>query len=101
MPFSTFYAKLESTRQEKGQTVDETQIVMYGTSWCGQTRRCRQHLDQWGIPYRWVDIDQDGEACRFVEGVNRGYRSVPTIVFPDGSTLVEPAEEQLRRKLGL
>jgi mycoredoxin len=78
----------------------ETQIVVYGTSWCGQTRRARQCLEQCGAPYRWVDIDQDAEGCRFVEKVNRGYRSVPTIVFPDGSVLVEPPEEQLRGKLG-
>ncbi len=78
----------------------ETQLVVYGTTWCGATRRCRSTLESCGIAYRWVDIDQDSEAGRFVEQVNRGYRSVPTIVFPDGSILVEPSDEQLRRKLG-
>jgi len=81
--------------------MDERQIVVYGTTWCGLTRRCRQWLDAWRIAYRWVDIDRDVEAAGFVQRVNRGYRSVPTIVFPDGSVLVEPSEGQLRSKLGL
>ncbi len=76
-------------------------IVVYGTEWCGMSRRARQCLDQCGATYRWVDIDRDSEACQYVETVNRGFRSVPTIVFPDGSILVEPSDIQLRRKLGI
>ena len=76
-------------------------IVVYGTRWCGDTRRALRFLDQVNIPYQWIDIDQDREARRFVEDVNNGYRSVPTIIFPDGSMLVEPTEDQLAQKLGL
>lgn len=36
-----------------------------------------------------------------VERLNHGRRSVPTIVFPDGSILVEPSDTQLADKLGL
>jgi len=41
------------------------------------------------------------EGRKFVESVNHGNRSVPTIVFPDGSVLTEPADMTLRAKLGL
>lgn len=83
--------------------MSETQgkIVMYGTNWCYDTRRARAILDQNNIPYQWIDIDQDMEGRKYVEKVNRGYRSVPTIVFPDGSILVEPSNTELSRKLGL
>ncbi len=77
------------------------EIVMYGTVWCGDTRRARAFLDQNHIAYKWIDIDQDMQARKFVESVNRGYRSVPTIIFPDGSMLVEPTASQLAAKLGL
>ncbi len=53
------------------------------------------------IPFRWIDIDKDTEARSFVEQTNSGFRSVPTLLFPDGSTLTEPSDSQLRRKLGL
>ncbi len=77
------------------------EIILYGTTWCGATRRARTFLDEHNIPYQWIDIDKDIEAARFVEKTNRGYRSVPTILFPDGSILVEPPTSQLALKLGL
>jgi mycoredoxin len=79
----------------------QTEIIIYGTSWCGGSRRARLLFDRHNIAYKWVDIDQDPDAAAFVEKVNKGYRSVPTIVWPDGSMLVEPSEYELAKKLGI
>ncbi len=76
-------------------------IVMYGTSWCGGSRRCRLMLDRQGIAYKWIDIDQDENAGKYLETLNGGHRSVPTIVWPDGSKLTEPSESELAAKLGI
>jgi mycoredoxin len=78
---------------------ENTRIVLYGTVWCSSTWFVRRLLDERRISYRWVDIDQDPQAAAYVEEINRGYRSVPTIVFPDGSILVEPVQSELERKL--
>lgn len=78
----------------------ETEIVIYGTSWCGGSRRARLLFDRNEVSYRWVDIDRDPAAAAFVEKANKGNRSVPTIVWPDGSMLVEPSETELLKKLG-
>ncbi len=78
-----------------------SQITIYGTSWCGDTRRARSIFDQNHIPYEWVDIDRDPSARALVEQINHGNRSVPTILFPDGSILVEPGEKKLMEKLGI
>lgn len=80
---------------------EPAKIIMYGTTWCYETRRARATFEMNHIPYVWIDIDEDMEARSYVESVNRGYRSVPTIVFPDGSILVEPSTAELSRKLGL
>ncbi len=76
------------------------ELVVYGTSWCGDCQRARRFLDRHQVAYRWVDIDQDAGARATVERLNRGQRSVPTIVFPDGSLLVEPSEAELAARLG-
>ncbi len=73
---------------------------IYGTSWCPDTARARQCLSRRNIPFVWCDIEKDKEGCAFVEKVNGGNRSVPTIVFPDGSILVEPSNFELEKKLG-
>ena len=80
---------------------DAPEITLYGNTWCGGSRRARLLLDRNGIPYRWIDIDLDEGAAKCVESLNHGYRSVPTIVWADGSMLVEPSEEELAKKLGV
>jgi glutaredoxin-like protein len=77
------------------------QIVVYGTLWCPDCWRSRRLLDRNSVAYCWVDIDRDAQARAFVERTNKGMRSVPTIVFPDGSILVEPSDHELADKLSL
>ena len=79
----------------------ESEITVYGTTWCGDTRRARRLLDENKIPYRWVDIDQDAKAARYVESIANGFRSVPAIVWPDGTFLIEPSNDDLAKKLGI
>lgn len=52
-----------------------------------------------GTAYQDIDIETDPQAARFVEEINHGSRSVPTIIFPDGAILVEPDNDSLRKKL--
>ena len=80
-------------------TENGVQITLYGTVWCSGTWFARSLLDEQQISYQWVDIDQDPQAAVYVEEINRGHRSVPTIIFPDGSILVEPSQSELVRKL--
>lgn len=80
---------------------DQPGITVYGTTWCPDCRRSKQFLGEHRIPYQWVDIEQDAQALAHVERINRGQRSVPTIVFPDGSHLVEPSNAELAQKLEL
>lgn len=80
---------------------EQASIVMYGTPWCGDCRRARRFFDSNGIGYEYIDIADHPEAAATVERINGGYQSVPTIVFPDGSVLVEPSNKALAGKLGL
>ena len=74
-------------------------IIIYGTTWCWDCRRARRYLDQNQVAYEWIDIDKNQEAEAYVKKVNRGNRSVPTILFADKSILVEPSNDQLAEKL--
>lgn len=76
-------------------------ITLYGTSWCPDCKRSKQFFGEQRVPYHYVDIDNDPESVVFVEQTNNGLRSIPTIVFPDGSVLVEPSNAQLAEKLGM
>ncbi len=75
------------------------QIKIYGTKWCGDTKRALRILDERGVPYDWIDIDKNPQGEKLVKETNHGNRSVPTIFFPDGSILVEPSNQALNDKL--
>ena len=70
-------------------------IKFYGTTWCGDCRRAKAVFAEMQVPYVWFDIDQNPQAAEFVQQVNRGLRRVPTIIFPDGTILVEPESDIL------
>ncbi len=77
----------------------EKMITIFGTWWCGHCTWVRRYFDKNCIPYKWVDIDDDALGEKFVLETNQGMRSVPTIVFLDGSVLVEPSDVELSQKL--
>ena len=79
----------------------DQKIILYATAWCYMSRTTRAFLDRNQIVYDYVDIDKDKAGEEFVIKTNRGYRSVPTLLFPDGSTLTEPSQSELADKLGL
>jgi thioredoxin reductase (NADPH) len=83
------------------ETKNSKQIIVYSTIWCPDCKRAKRFLGDQRIPYINIDIEQDPEAMAYVEQVNNGMRSIPTIVFPDGDILVEPSNAALAEKLGL
>jgi mycoredoxin len=78
---------------------DGAKIKFYGTSWCPSSRRAKKLLIKNGVEFEWINIDEDPEGREFVIETNNGYRSVPTIVFPDGDILVEPSSTELLHKI--
>ena len=75
------------------------QLTMYTTSWCGFCRTLKKQLARAGIEIAEVDIERDETEAEFVMSVNGGNQTVPTVVFPDGTTLVNPSAVQVRERL--
>lgn len=74
-------------------------LTMYSTSWCGYCRRLAGQLDREAIEYQVVDIEQDPAAAAYVAEVNGGNKTVPTVLFPDGTALTNPNIKQVRHQL--
>ena len=77
------------------------EIQVYGAPWCPDCRSSKKFLGEHRVEYDWIDIDQDADGLRFVEELQNGGRTIPTVIFPDGSHLLEPSNEELAVKLGL
>ncbi len=71
---------------------------MYGADWCGDCRRTKRQLDDLGVEYRYLDIEHD-DALRERAIAISGVQSIPVVVFPDGTHLVEPSNPAMLAKL--
>ena len=78
---------------------DNAPVTMYSTTWCGYCRRLKTQMDSEGISYVEVNIEEDPEAAAFVEQANGGNQTVPTLLFPDGSTATNPSLAEVRERL--
>jgi mycoredoxin len=76
-------------------------ILIYATNWCPDCIRVKRFLTQHNIDFDWINIDTDDEGTDYVRKVNNGIRVVPTILFEDGSILLEPSNNKLAEKLGI
>ncbi len=76
-------------------------VKLYGAPWCGDCKRSRAFLDSKKIAYDYIDIDAVPGAADEVSKINHGLKSIPTIIFSDGSVLVEPSNQVLGDKLGV
>ena len=74
-------------------------VIMYGTPTCPMVPPVRGMLERAQAPFAYVNIAEDPESRGKVMAINNGNASVPTLVFPDGSTLTEPSTAVLRQKL--
>ncbi len=75
------------------------ELTIYSTPWCGYCRRLKSQLDREGIGFADVDIEDEPQAAGYVERVNGGNQTVPTVVFPDGASLTNPSVTQVKDRL--
>lgn len=84
-------------RPKRGDMTDR--IILYGTPMCPMVLPVSGILRRAQAPFVYVDISKDETAKEVVRGINKGNESVPTLIFPDGSTLTEPSRAELQAKL--
>ncbi len=81
--------------------MSHTEITLYGTGWCSDCKRTKKFFGEQRVHYEFVDIDGDAAGLAVVEKANNGKHVIPVLVFGDGSTLIEPTNAELAKKLGL
>jgi thioredoxin reductase (NADPH) len=81
--------------------MSHTNINVYGTYWCSDCKRSKKFLGEQRVHYEFINVEEDLEGQAFVREVQNGGMTIPTIVFEDGSVLIEPTNAQLAAKLGL
>jgi mycoredoxin len=76
-----------------------TSITMYSADWCGDCVRSKRLLDSLEVSYELIDVESVPGASEKVIEINGGKRSIPVILFPDGTHLTEPSDIDLKAQL--
>jgi thioredoxin reductase (NADPH) len=76
-------------------------IKLYGTEWCSDCKRSKKFLGEQRVHYEFINIEKDTKEQAYIRDLQQGGLTIPTIVFEDGSVLIEPSNAVLATKLGL
>jgi mycoredoxin len=74
-------------------------VIMYGAEWCGDCRRSKRFMEENNVVFDYIDVEADEAASNKVIEINGGMRSIPVIIFEDGTHLTEPSDNDLKAKL--
>ena len=74
-------------------------VLMFSTTWCGYCRNLKGQLDRAGIAYTEVNIEEVEGTAELVAEVNGGNQTVPTLIFPDGSSATNPSLATVQARL--
>lgn len=75
-----------------------SEINIYGTDWCEDTQHTVRHLESLGVPFDFINIDEDTEAASWVQTQNEGRQRTPTIDI-EGLVLSVPSDQELDEAL--
>ena len=81
--------------------MNQNEIKVYGATWCPDCRRAKKFLSDQRIAFEWHDLEVDPDGQAVVQALNDGNNIIPTVIFPDGTHLAEPTNEELADKLGI
>lgn len=76
-------------------------ITMFSTTWCGYCSRLKSQLDRAGVGYTEVNIESTPGTAELVAAINGGNQTVPTVLFPDGSSATNPSLAEVTARLAV
>lgn len=74
-------------------------VTVFSAPWCRFCTHLQAELDTSGITFQDVLIEEDPEAERIAANANGGDWIIPTVLFSDGSTQVNPGLEGVIHRL--
>lgn len=90
----------ENTPSKEGDPIthEKSDVVVYGTSWCGMSQMIRRYLEKMDIPYEYFDLEVNPDSVKKLRWITGGYAHHPTVVVA-GQALIEPSMEELETVL--
>jgi mycoredoxin len=95
---SSFILFCYDARHPGGKGSATMEVKVYGADWCADTQRTLKHLQELGVAFKYIDIEQDEAARQWVREHNDGKESKPTLDIA-GQVLSTPTNRELESAL--
>jgi len=79
-------------------------IRVLGTRWSPRSYELRDFLARNRVPYQWIDVEtsaNDPETKHLLEALGPEAASLPIVLFPDGTKLLESVPSEVAQRVGL
>jgi thioredoxin reductase (NADPH) len=79
-------------------------IRVLGTRWSPRSYELRDFLARNRVPYQWIDVElstNDPETKRLLEALGPEASSLPVVLFPDGTKLLDSVPSEVAQRVGL
>jgi thioredoxin reductase (NADPH) len=79
-------------------------IRLLGTRWSPRSYELRDFLARNHVPYQWIDVElsaNDPETKRLLDALGPEAASLPVVLFPDGTKLLESVPADVAQRIGL
>jgi thioredoxin reductase (NADPH) len=81
--------------------IHDGEIRIVGHRWSPETHELKAFLARSRVGYRWLDVERDPEAGKYLGETRVRKDTLPIIILPDGTRLVRPAVRDLAERIGL
>jgi thioredoxin reductase (NADPH) len=76
-------------------------LRLVGHQWSPQSHAIKDFLASNLIPYRWLEVTRDADACTLLDAAGIGTEGLPALFFDDGSpVMINPDPRQVAERLG-
>jgi thioredoxin reductase (NADPH) len=79
-------------------------IRVLGTRWSPRSYELRDFLARNHVPYQWIDVEgsaNDPETKRLLDALGPEAASLPVVLFPDGTKLLDSVPADVAQRVGL
>jgi thioredoxin reductase (NADPH) len=76
-------------------------IRVAGARWSPQSYDIKEFLSRNGVPYQWLDVESDDSVRELVLGITEDPTILPVVLFPDGTSLIQPSHGEIADRLGM
>src|SRR3954464_6698387 len=100
-PDERLYPVLDDLLETWRRPAPVANLRVVGDRWSPSSHALREFLARNLVPYRWLDLETDGQARLLLDAAQADAGTLPVLVTDDGEVLIDPDLTTVAQRIGL